>query len=204
MSVHFSGSTWDARPLIFFFSGWDSRAGNSNLGEGDGVDAVLAGNLKADRVAGLGVPDSFGTSLDLAVDLVVVRSSEDAQIVSSGDGGAVLGSSVANSGAVGGDSGLVDVVAGRGTSEETLVADSGVNVGNGTLEEVEEGTAVEARLLEEEVEFGALAGGGGKEVEETLELEALGEGVIDLNLGVEGVGGVPGLGQSEACTRIPH
>lgn len=37
----------------------------TNLGERDRVDAVLAGNLKADSVAGLRVPGSLGTSLDL-------------------------------------------------------------------------------------------------------------------------------------------
>src|SRR5699024_5808697 len=109
------------------------------LGEGDGVDAVLAGNLEADSVAGLGVPGGLGTGLDLAVDLVVVRGGEDAQVVGGGDGGAVLGSSVADGGAVGSDGGLVDVVAGAGTGEETLVADNGVDVGGGALEQVKEG-----------------------------------------------------------------
>jgi hypothetical protein len=57
---------------------------------------------------------------------------------------------------------------------------------------------VETGLLEEQVELSTLAGGGRQEVEETLELEALGEGVVDLELGVEGIGRVPGLGQGEA------
>lgn len=173
----------------------------TNLGEGDGVNAVLAGNLKANGVAGLGVPGGLGTSLDLAVDLVVVRSGKGAQVVSGGDGSAVLRSDVADSGAVAGQGSPVDIIASAGTGEETLVADDGIDVGGGAPEEVEEGTAVEAGLLEEQVELGTLGGGGGEEVEETLELEALGEGVVDLNLGVEGVGGVPGLGQSQACKR---
>lgn len=133
---------------------------------------------------------------------MVVRRSKNAQVVGGGNGSAVLGSGVTDSGAVGGDSGPVDVVASRGTGKETLVANSSVNVGNGALEEVEEGTAVEAGLLEEEVELGALASGGGQEVEETLELEALGQSIVDLDLGVESVDGVPGLSQGEACTRI--
>lgn len=130
---------------------------------------------------------------------MVVRSSKGAQVVSGGDGSAVLRSDVADSGAVAGQGSLVDIIASAGTGKETLVADNGIDVGGGALEEVEEGTAVEAGLLEEKVELGTLGGGGGEEVEETLELEALGEGVVDLNLGVEGVGGVPGLGQGQAC-----
>lgn len=175
--------------------------GETNLGKGDGVDAVLAGNLEADSVAGLGVPGGLGAGLDLAVDLVVVGSGEDAQVVGGGDGGAVLGGDVADGGAVAGQGGLVDIIAGAGTGEEALVADDGIDVGGGALEEVEEGSAVEAGLLEEQVELGALGGGGGQEVEEALELEALGQGVADLDLGVEGVGRVPGLGQGQTCER---
>lgn len=52
-----------------------------DLGEGDGVDAVLGSNLKADGVASLGVPGGLGTGLNLGVDLVVVRSGKDAQVV---------------------------------------------------------------------------------------------------------------------------
>lgn len=132
---------------------------------------------------------------------MVVGSGKGAQVVGGGDGGAVLGSDVADGGAVAGQGGLVDIIAGAGTGQEALVADDGIDVGGRALEQVEEGAAVEAGLLEEQVELGALGGGGGQEVEETLELEALGEGVADLNLGVEGVGGVPGLGQGQAYGR---
>lgn len=179
----------------------DTAVVELDLRKGDRVDAVLGGNLEADGVAGLGVPGGLGTGLDLGVDLVVVRGSEDAQVVSGGDGSAVLGSGVADGGAVGGDGSLVDIVAGRGTGEEALMADDGVNVGSGSLEEVEEGAAVEAGLLEVQVEAGTLGSGSRQEVEETLKLQALGEGVVDLKLGVKDVGGVPGLGEGETCIR---
>ena len=149
-------------------------------------------------LAGLGVPGSLGTSLDLAVDLMVVRSSEDAQVVRSSDGSAVLGGNETDSGGVGSQSTLVDIVTGRGTSEETLVANNGIDVSGGTLEEVEEGAAVETGVLEVGVELGTLGSGGGEEVEETLELEALGDGVGGFDLGVESVGGVPSLGHGDS------
>lgn len=135
---------------------------------------------------------------------MVVRGSEDAEVVRGGDGSAVLGSSVANSSAVGGQSSLVSIIASGGTSQEALVADNGVDIGNRALQEIEEGTAVETGLLKVEVELGSLSGGSREEVEETLELEALGEGVGDLDLGVESIGGVPGLGKGQACTGIEH
>lgn len=48
------------------------RDDDTHLGEGDRVDAVLAGDLETNVVAGLRVPGSLGTGLNLGVDLVVV------------------------------------------------------------------------------------------------------------------------------------
>lgn len=133
---------------------------------------------------------------------MVVASSEDAQIVGSGDGGTVLGGDVTDSGAVASDGGLLDVVTGRGTGEESLVSDDSVDVGSRTLEQVEEGAAVEGGLLEGEVELGAGVVAGGEELEDGLRLETLGQGVGELKLGVEGVGRVPCLGQGKACSVV--
>lgn len=175
---------------------------STNLDEGDRVKAVLAGDLEADVVAALGVPGGLGTGLDLAVDLVVVAGSEDAEVVGGGDGRGVGRGGEADGSAVAGDGGLLDVVASLGTGEEALVADDGVDVGSGALQEVEVGAAVEAGLLEVEVELGATGLGGGEEAEDTLGLEALGEVVGELNLGLERVGRVPSLGEGEAWTSI--
>jgi hypothetical protein len=135
---------------------------------------------------------------------VIVAGREDAQVVSGGDGSGVGGGLEADSGAVAGDLGLLDVISSGSTSEETLVADDGVDAGGGALEEVEEGTAVEAGLLEVEVELGATSLGGGQKAEDTLELQALGEVVGELNLGLKRAGGVPRLGEGQACSRPNH
>ena len=63
---------------------------------------------------------------------------------------------------------------------------------------------MEVGLLEVQVELGTLSLRGGEEGEETLGLEALGEGILDLDLGVKGVGGVPGLGEGKACAGVEH
>ena len=133
---------------------------------------------------------------------MVVAGSEDAQVVSSGDGSAVGLGLVADGGAVASDLGLLDIVAGGGTSEEALVADDGVDAGNGALEEVKESTGVEVGLLEVQVELGAAAVGGGLEAEDTLGLEALGKGVGELDLALKSVGGVPGLGEGQAIGLV--
>lgn len=131
---------------------------------------------------------------------MVVAGSEDAKVVGGSDGGAVGGGDVADSGAVAGESGLLDIVAGGGTSEETILADNSVNVGSGTLQEVEEGTAVESSLLEVQVDLGARVLVGGQEGEDSLSLETLSNRVGQLNLGLQGVGSVPCLGKGKAWT----
>lgn len=169
------------------------------LGEGDGVDAVLGGNLEANSVGRrLGVPRSLGTSLNNRVHLVVVRGSKNGALVGGSDGGGPGGLLEADSGGKGGDAGLLDVVASSGTGQEALVADNGVDVGGGALEQVGEGAEVELGLLEVQVELGALLLRLGQEGEGTLQLEALGDVVGSLNLGLEGVQGVPRLGDGEA------
>ena len=174
------------------------------LGEGRGVQAVLAGDLEADGVTGLGVPGGLGTGLNLGVDTVVVRGGEDAQVAAGGDGSGVLGNAVADGSGVLGDGGLLDVITTLGTDEEALVAQDGVEVGRGAVEEVEEGTGVQVGLLEVEVQLSTLGLLGGLVLGQDLSLEALGDVVVELELGVEGVGGGPSLGQSEAWARTEY
>lgn len=182
----------------------DSKQESSYLGEGERVQAVLACNLEADLVAGLGVPGGLGAGLNLRVDLVVVRSGEDAQVAGSGDGSSVFRGSVSNGSGVVGDGGLLDVISSRGTSQEAVLSNDSINTGSWALQQVEEDAAVEVGLLEVQVELCALGLGGGQEGAEELSLEALGDGVVDLDLGVKSVDGVPGLGNSHACTTIEH
>lgn len=171
----------------------------TNLGERDSIEAVLGGDLEADGTTrGLGVPRSLGTSLNHGVDLVVVGSGEDAALVGGGDGSGPGGLLETNSGGKGGDAGLLDIVTGGGTGEEALVADDGVDVGGRALEQVGEGAEVELGLLEVQVELGALLLALGQEGEGTLELKALGDVVGGLDLGLEGVQGVPCLGDGKA------
>lgn len=168
------------------------------LGEGRGVESVLGGNLKTDSVAGLGVPGSLSTSLNLSVHAVVVAGSEEGEVVGGGDGGSVLRERVRDSGRVLGDGSLLDIVATLSTNEETLVAEDSVEVGRWALEKVEESTGVQVRLLEVQVQLRTLGLGGREVLGENLSLEALGNVVVKLKLGVESVGGVPDLGEGKA------
>lgn len=179
-----------------------AAADHTNLGEGRSIEAVLGGDLEADSAArGLGVPRGLGTSLNQRVDLVIVRGGEDAALVGGGDGGSPGRLGEADSGGEGGDAGLLDVVPSSSTGKETLVADNGIDVGGGALEQVGEGAEVEFGLLEVHVDLGARLLALRQEGEGTLELEALGDVVGGLDLGLERVQGVPRLCDGEAYGR---
>ena len=70
------------------------------------------------------------------------------------------------------------------------------------LEEVQESAGVEARLLVGGGDKSALAGAVGRERGVQVELEALGEVVLRLDLGAEEVGGGPRLGEDEAVGLV--
>lgn len=172
------------------------------LSEGGGVKTVLAGNFQTDVVAGLGVPGSLGTGLNLSVHAVIVAGREDGEVVAGSDGSRVLGKAVTNGSRVLGDGSLLDIVTTLSTDEETLMAENDVKVGGRALQEVEESTGVKVGLLEVEVELGTFGLRGGQVLGEDLSLEALGDVVVELELGVESIGSSPGLGEGEACSLL--
>ena len=180
------------------------RAENTNLSEGQRVDAVLGSDLHADGAAALGVPCSLSTNLDGLVNLVVVAGREDAEVVGGSDGGVVHAVLVANGGRVPGDSGLLDVVTSFTTDDEALVANDSVYGGGRALEEVGESAEVERGLLEVEVELGTSGLGVRLEGGQSLGLEAFSDVVVELELGVEHVEGGPAEGTGDACARICH
>jgi hypothetical protein len=122
------------------------------LGEGQRVKSVLGRNFKTNLVSALGVPCSLSTSLHLRVNLVVVCSREDAQVVGSSDRSNVLRSGVSDSGRVVGNGSLLDIISSGSTSQETILSNYSVDVRGRAFEEIEEGSAMEVGLLEVKVE----------------------------------------------------
>ena len=122
---------------------------------------------------------------------MVISSRENAQVVGSGDGSSVEGVGVSDGSRVVGDRSLLDIITSAGTGKEAILTNNGVDVGSRTLEQVEEGSAVEVGLLEMQVELCAFGLSGREERAQDLGLETLGDGVIQLNLGVKSVDGAP-------------
>lgn len=185
-----------------------SKSGNTlvvdlGLGERVGIKSVLGTDLETDGGgSSLGVPGGLGTDLSGGVNPVEVGGGENREGVGGQDGGGVDGGGVTNSSRVLGDLGVRDVVSDLGTGNEAVVAKSGVGGDGGALQEIEESSSLERGLLEEERELGVLSTGRGDKRGGELTLKTLGKSLIDLNLGVEDVGGGPSLGDGDTVGLV--
>lgn len=158
------------------------------------VEVGLGADLQRDTASGrLGVVHGLGTGLDVLADLVVVRGGKGRQVAQAVQGDGVLGGRKADGTGVTGNGTRGDVVGGLGTDEEAITADDSVGGESGALEEVDGGAGVERGLLVDGSDNGRLLRLGGVQGGRNVELEALGDLVLELELGAEQVGGGPGL-----------
>jgi len=166
----------------------------SYLRERAGVQLVFAGNLKPDIATCGRVPRRLCASLHLIVDLVVIARGEDAQVVRRGNGCSVASLAVAGCEAVFCHGCFLDIIPTFRANQESFVAEGQVNGCDRALEEVDEGANVDVGLLVVEVELSAVGALCWHVVGDDLSLEAFGQVVFELELGIEAVGGGPCLG----------
>lgn len=132
---------------------------------------------------------------------MVVASSENAQVVSGSDSSGVGRLRVSSSQSVSRNGSLSNIVSTLSSNNETLMADSGIESGDGSFEQIGEETGVNGWLLVGEVELGAEGRFRREVVCKDFGLEAIGNSVLKLDLGVEDVGGSPCLGQGKTWIR---
>lgn len=125
---------------------------------------------------------------------MIVGCGEDREVVGRSHGGGVEGRSISGSKGVFGDSSLVDIVAALGADEKSFVADCCVEGGCGTLEQIGEEAGVDVGLFVIDVHASAISLLSREVVGKEFGLEAFGDVVFEFELGVERVGGGPGLG----------
>jgi hypothetical protein len=154
----------------------------------------LGTDFEGDTVEGrLGVVDGLGTGLNVLGDLVVVASAEGGEVSETVEGDGVLWGREADGTSVSGDSTGSDVVRSLGTDKETVTAENSVGGEGRALEEVDSGTSVEGWLLVDGSKNGRLARLGRVQGGSKVELETLGDKVVELDLSSENVGGGPSL-----------
>lgn len=186
--------------VIHPFKSYKNSQGGPYLSERKRIDLVLAGKLNTNSRSSLGIPSSLSPSFNSRVNLLVIRSSEDIQAVGSSDGSSVVESLVSKSSRVLGDSSLLDIITNLTTNHETLMAQNGITARNDLARrlEVEESAAMEVSLLEVEIQLLALVSDGRVEVSQKLALQSGSESVVEFDLRVEKVGGIPRLSYADA------
>ena len=135
---------------------------------------------------------------------MVVCGGENAQVIGGSNGSSVGRSGVSNSSRVASDGGFLNIVTHRSTSQEAILTDNSIDIRAGAFQHIEESTRVEVGLLEVQVELSALSLCSRVERAQELGLQALSNAVIDLELGVESIDGVPALCNGNACATVEH
>lgn len=173
----------------------DTGVVDLGLDKGSVVEVRLGADLEGDGLGGrLCVVDGLGTGLDVLGDLVVVRGREGREVAERVESHCVLWGRVADGTGVAGEGTGLDVVRGLGTDKEAVVANDGVSGKGGALDNVDGGAGVDRGLLVDGSKDGSLLVLGGVEGGVEIQLEALGNLVVELDLGAEQVGGGPCLG----------
>ena len=181
------------------------------LNKGITVEVELGTNLKSD--GGLGtlltsgvslsrVPDGLSTSLEIGIDAVVVRGREDLEGVVGVKSNRVLGGGVTGSGTETGDGSTGNIVSDITSEQETLTTDNDITSEGGALEEINIGTGVEAQLLVVDANLGVLLALGGEETSDNIQLQTLGDLVLELDLGGKEVTGGPGLSDGQTVLEV--
>jgi len=176
---------------------------NLCLNKGRAVQIGLCTDFKANVACGrLRIVNGLGTSLNIAADAVVVRSSEGVHVSKAVDGDSVFGCTVAEGGSVTRNAALGDVVSAFSTKKETVTTEDSVSSERRALEDINEGTGVETRLLVDGAQDGVFSAFVGVESRVDFELQALGDLVLDLDGGPEDVARRPSFSDSEAILGV--
>lgn len=86
--------------------------------------------------------------------------------------------------------------------EEPLMGRNSIGREGRPLEQIEEGTSMESLLSVMQADFGVLIGHARQKGCAKLEFDAPGNLIVELDFGVEGVGGGPALGQGDAAVGV--
>ena len=174
----------------------------TNLSERGRINLVLGSNLHTNSRAGLGIIRSLDTSLRASINPMVIARSQHAQIIARRNRTTVQRCRVAQRSRVPRHRRLLQVIARLTAHHKALVCDGdiggGVHVAAGRVVG-EEAADVGRALLEVEGELVGLCAVLGGEGGEELGFQAVGEGVVELDLRVDDVGGGEGLGDGDAC-----
>jgi len=173
----------------------DTGVVNLGFDKGSRVQVGLGTNLEVNTGSGsLRIIDGLGTSFDIRAHTVIVTGSESGPIAQTMDGDGIIRGTEADSTGATGEATLGDVVRRVGTDEESVTTEDGVGSECWSLEDIKESAGVKTRLLVGGSQQGGLGALLRQQSGSEVELQTLGDLVLQLDLSAKHVRGRPGLG----------
>lgn len=133
---------------------------------------------------------------------MVVTGRESAQVAQSVKSDVVFRRAVSQGGCVTRNLALSNVVRGFTTNEETVASEDRVSSEGGTFEEVDKGATVSTRLLISGAKDSRLGAFVGVKTSVEFEFQALGDLVLELDVGAEEISGGPGLSEGDSVFGV--
>ena len=164
------------------------------LGKATRIQPILARNLQPDPLPRLTIPRHLRPGFEHAIHLLEKARANHANIIRRCDRGVVDRRLIPDGSLIPRNCRFLNIIPGFRAEEEAPMPDDEVDIGDGALEQVDEGARVDVGLLVVQVGLGADVLAVGEEGGQQLELDAGGDGVVRLDLGVEGVLRVPADG----------
>jgi len=181
----------------------DTRIVDFSLDESSRVEVGLGANLERNiRGGGIDIIYGLRASLNVGAHTVVVARGKGAEVGEAMDSDRVIRCRETATSRVLGDTAFSNIVGCFGTEEEAIATKHSVGCQCETLEDVQNGAGVEAGLLVGGTEKDRLCVLFGVEGGRGLELEALGNLIIELDLVAERVVGGPGLSDGQAVGLV--
>lgn len=166
------------------------------------IELVLGTDFKVDTRAGSAVIDGLGTDFSSWGDLVVVRTSVDAELGLGGDRGSEGRSKVAQTSGISVHGTSGNIKGEFGTENKAIVAKGGITNKGRSLKKVEEGTTVEIGLRKVEIELSVALVLVWEVSGQKFTLETWNQSIAQFNFGVQSIDSGPALGKSKASSLV--
>ena len=182
--------------------GQDTGVVDLGLDERSVVKVGLGTDLEVHVAGSLRVVGGAGAGLNVGIHAVVVRGAVGRQVAESVQRDGVLRSVEASSQVVAGQLLVLGAVGGLGTEQEAVTADHGIGGQQRALEGIHKVAHMHTGRLVGERHQGVLRLLLRHERRDHLELQALGDVVLQLNVVAEHIGSRPGLRESQTLLAV--
>ena len=133
---------------------------------------------------------------------MVITSRKGLEVIVSLNGSGIFALCISDGSSIFSDFAIHNIISNISSKEETLVGDDGIRSERGSLEQVEECTGMECGVSIMDADLGILGDYGGQKCRSKLEFYAASNLIVELNLGIEGIGRSPALREGDTAVSV--